>query len=436
MANSVWRAIKDDFRLVALGHSLHEFRILRWLLKKKWEDLGDRAAQGLLEEIQRGGWLDDGSFRSRWGYCFSDHLGGRTTNGLESFHRVIKDAMLKRKCTLTLLQLIWALKTADWEQISAHNKTVATRRVITDSDKRESLRCGPFAKLNRNLPTSPVWDSLPEDLRGCSKRGCSGGNNCRRVSHFLGEKKQHYLFTERDSFGGLSSNAELVEFVMQDPRVTSRISGAFSSLAEAKKFISCIHIVSYESSTDPACSVLDGGPYCTCLDYIHSGKCMHIVTLHRYIGEDEDVTWQRLTARMERASTRDRNGRISHTLPSQTRYGVGRYLGEQRRTEQAQARQLGLDEFEWPPHIAPAACSTDKRTSLTKVAGCCGGIFDTDSVKCSSRKCASGRGWARWWHIDCAEAWARASGIAPPDVADEKSRWYCPRCQPPKRRRV
>ncbi|KAF4720761.1 hypothetical protein FOZ62_027928 [Perkinsus olseni] len=418
MAVATWLEFKSDLRTVALAHTIHEFCTLLALLRAKWVDRQDADILDLFESLDDGGWLDISHFRSRWAACFTGATSGRTSNSLETYHRILKSAFLQGRTMRTLSQFAAALDDEGFRKASIHNKEKIPGRLVDDEDRRHAFKYrGTFAALPRTV-AGPASSE-------CPREDCSG--HCTRVSHYLAPDETVYLFIDSDSPSGTlpTTLPEAEEFVSHDFAVTKRVTCAYDHFDDAKRALRNLHLVSFKTSSRVDRLPQAGGPHCTCLEYARHSKCDHVVLLSKYLATDDADAWDKIEARIGRAAARGPSG-VSNELPVDARYGVRRPArssrGAARPTEQS-IDQL-LREYQWPSHEMP----TDEQLGTLhskELAGCCGGLDDHSlAVYCSSRRCAR----SGWWHADCATSWANARSLEPPNLEDESIPWHCARC--------
>ncbi|KAF4651655.1 hypothetical protein FOL47_000258, partial [Perkinsus chesapeaki] len=421
MAVSTWLEFKADLRTIALSHTVHEFCTLLELLRAKWTERQDDDSLEIIDALDAGGWFDTSSFRSRWAACFTGGTSGRTSNSLETYHRILKKVFLEGRTMRTLTQFAVALDDEGFRKASIHNKDRVGGRFVDVDDRRKALKHrGTFALLPRTVPGPSRGE--------CPRAECSG--NCTRVSHYLIPDETVYLFIDFDGASDIlpKTTAKAQEFVTRDFKVTERVTSQYVNFDSAKKLMKNLHFVSFKTSSQVDMLPQDGGPRCTCLEYARHSKCNHVVLLSRYLGTDETDSWNVLEARIERTAVRVSTG-LSNDLPANARYGSRLPAKASRRARQERQRRPSYDEllreFAWPHHEKPTEEQMQSKEK-SDTAGCCGGIDDHSlAVYCSSRRCLK----SGWWHADCAKSWADATSTEAPDLEDEAVPWYCPRCE-------
>ncbi|KAF4729838.1 hypothetical protein FOZ63_010053 [Perkinsus olseni] len=309
--------------------------------------------------------------------------------------------------------MVWS--TMDGESYLLTIKHKVPGRFVTADDRYESLGHHLLGKVPRTL----AGTSHPS----CCKVDCSS-SSCGRSSHYLGDANQVYLAIDNaylQSYG-VTDHESLTAFLNNDARVAKRVTASFETFDEGKAAINGLHLVTFKTS--PAVSVLpaNGGPRCSCRQYVRRSKCPHIVSLARHLAADSPRSWSMVEGRLK-AKAAAGTGNPESYLPHSARYGIRGNTADSRRALQAAVREDGLENFNWPRHEVP---SEEIRAAANPkdFSGCCGGIWDSDAVYCSSRRCRS----TGWWHVDCAIAWARASGYPEPNLVDRKAPWYCPKC--------
>ncbi|KAF4745519.1 hypothetical protein FOZ63_000782, partial [Perkinsus olseni] len=274
LARETWTAFKNDLQTVALAGTLREFNILLRLMLDKWRSQGNPEVDGMIRSVSDGGWLSPSDFRSHWSAAHNVcRLGGRTSNGIESFHRSLKRIFLRGRAMRTLMQLGVALRGLPFRLISCHNRHKLHGRVVHKRDRRLAAGCGPCLPVPPKLPTPAIWSpvSANSETAMCSNESCNTRTSCADSQHYLvqGAPAHAYIFVSHDrrSPFKITTLDDLASFVCANSAVTQRISGCYPDFNAAKKVMSNVFIAQFSSSPDLATAPLSGGPVCSCPAY-------------------------------------------------------------------------------------------------------------------------------------------------------------------------
>ncbi|KAF4672201.1 hypothetical protein FOL47_000784 [Perkinsus chesapeaki] len=328
----LWSALKSDLRTISKASSQSEFTSLVELLFRKWNEKGETKAIAFLEAMASGEWFDGGSFRSRWAACHNDGVGGRTSNGIEVFHRFLKKTLLRSRRMRTLLQFAYALAGDEWRSVSAYNKHRVDGRIVHQSDRVSALTTVSFSPLPRTLPPS---------VRGPCQRASCRRDVCCKASHYFGVGQHVYVFR-----GDKPSRVSDSRIGVADDKLCLRVTQSYDNFEVAKRIMDTISLVTFTTTAAVTRLPRDGGPRCTCESYAARSKCPHVVALGRHFGVDDQVAWQRAEAKLQRKLSKGVAGpglRLNET----TRYGGTRQSQAQAlRATQSSIRARGLDCFD------------------------------------------------------------------------------------------